>query len=180
MEYPETATRGGKTGMLKQLFYSGPSIEVLHEEYAKKGRIDEEAPVKASHEVRIEAPVERVWELLSDPPNWETFDPDIHDVRLNSGVKADARFTWRNGKVRMKSRFAVVDTAREITWTGVASGAKAVHRHVLEPTGDDGATQLLCEESMAGPLLILFFNNAKLQAGLKKWLGALKTAAEER
>ena len=45
--------------MLKQLFYSGPSFEVLHEEYAKKGRIDEEAPVEASHEVRIEAPVER-------------------------------------------------------------------------------------------------------------------------
>ena len=166
--------------MLKQLFYSGPSIEVLHEEYAKKGRIDEKAPITTAYKVRIEAPVERVWELLSDPPNWETFDPDIHDVRLNSGVKADARFTWSNGKVRMKSRFAVVDAAREITWTGVAFGAKAVHRHVLEPTGDDGATRLLCEESMAGPLLILFFNNAKLQAGLKKWLGALKTAAEER
>jgi uncharacterized protein YndB with AHSA1/START domain len=166
--------------MLKQLFYSGPSIEVLHEEYAKKGRIDEKEPITTAYKVRIEASVERVWELLSDPPNWETFDPDIHDVRLNSGVKADARFTWSNGKVRMKSRFAVVDAAREITWTGVASGAKAVHRHVLEPTGDDGATRLLCEESMAGPLLILFFNNAKLQAGLKKWLGALKTAAEER
>ena len=166
--------------MLKQLFYSGPSIGVLHEEYAKKGRIDEKAPITTAYEVRIETPVERVWELLSAPPDWETFEPDIHDVHLDSGVKADARFTWSNGKVRMESRFAVVDAAREITWTGVASGAKAVHRHVLEPTGDGGATRLLCEESMAGPLLILFFNNAKLQAGLKKWLGALKTAAEER
>jgi len=166
--------------MLKQLFYSGPSIGVLHEEYAKKGRIDEKAPITTAYEVCIEAPVERVWELLSDPPNWETFDPDIHDVHLDSGVKADARFTWRNGTVRMKSRFAVVEGAREITWTGVAYGAKVVHRHVLGPTGDGGATRLLCEESMAGPLLILFFNNAKLQAGLKKWLGALKTAAEER
>ena len=35
--------------MLKQLFYSGPSIEVLQEEYAKKGRIDDKAAVKASH-----------------------------------------------------------------------------------------------------------------------------------
>jgi hypothetical protein len=30
--------------MLKELFYGGPSIGVLHEEYAKKGRIDEAAP----------------------------------------------------------------------------------------------------------------------------------------
>jgi hypothetical protein len=29
--------------MLEQLFYSGPSIGVLHEEYAKKGRVDENA-----------------------------------------------------------------------------------------------------------------------------------------
>ena len=33
--------------MLQQLFYRGPSIDVLHEEYAKKGRIDGEAPVRA-------------------------------------------------------------------------------------------------------------------------------------
>jgi uncharacterized protein YndB with AHSA1/START domain len=166
--------------MVKQLFYGGPSIGVLHEEYAKKGRIDEKAPITTAYEVRIEAPVERVWELLSNPPDWGTFDSDIHDVHLDSGVRADARFTWRNGKARMKSRFAVVDADREITWTGIAYGAKAVHRHVLEPTGDGGATQLLCEESMAGPLLTLFFNSAKLQAGLEKWLSALKRAAEER
>jgi hypothetical protein len=43
--------------MLKELFYSGPSIEVLHEEYAKRRRIDQAAPVKASGEIRIEAPV---------------------------------------------------------------------------------------------------------------------------
>ena len=165
--------------MLEQLFYSGPSIGVLHEEYAKKGRIDEKAPITTAYEVRIDAPVERVWELLSNPPDWETFDPDIHDVHLDSEVKADARFTWRNGKIRMKSRFAVVDAGREITWTGVAYGAKVVHRHVLEPTDDSGTARLFCEESMAGPLLILFFDSAKLQAGLEKWLGALKTTAEE-
>jgi hypothetical protein len=67
--------------MLRQLFYRGPPIDVLHEEYAKKGRIDGEAPVRAS---------------------------------------AD------------------------------------------------------------GPLLVLFFNSAKLRAGMQTWLTALKTAAETR
>ena len=38
----------GEGGMLKRLCYSGPPIGVLHEEYAKKGRVDDEAPVKAS------------------------------------------------------------------------------------------------------------------------------------
>ena len=165
--------------MLKQLFYSGPSIEVLHEKYAKKGRIDGNAAVKASHEVRIGAPVEQVWELLSDVAGWETWYPDVHDVHLDSGVKADARFTWTNGKARIKSTFAVVDNEREITWTGVSSGAKAVHRHLLEPAGP-GVTRVFSEESMAGPLLVLFFDGAKLRAGMEEWLAALKTAAEGR
>jgi uncharacterized protein YndB with AHSA1/START domain len=165
--------------MLRQLFYSGPSIEVLHEEYAKKGRIDGEAPVQASHEVRVNAPVERVWELLSNVPGWTAWDPTVHDVHLDSTVAEDARFTWANGRARIKSRFAVVDPGRELTWTGVSSGAKAVDRHVLEAT-DDGATRVRSEESMAGPLLVLFYNSAKLQADTERWLTTIKTTAERR
>jgi uncharacterized protein YndB with AHSA1/START domain len=177
MHYPETPTRGRKTGMLNGLFYSGPSIEALHEQYAKKGRIDQEAPVKASREFRIEAPVERVWELLSDPRGWEAWYPDVHDVRLEPGVEEDARFAWANGKAHMRSRFAIVEVGREITWTGVAYGAKAVHRHVLQPT-EGGATRVFSEESMAGPLLVLFYNSARLRAEMEEWLSALKIAAE--
>ena len=66
-----------------------------------------------------------------------------------------------------------------ITWTGVSSGAKAVHRHVPESTGD-GATRVFSEQSMAGPLLVLFFDGAKLRADMEGWLAALKTAAEGR
>jgi hypothetical protein len=33
---------------------------------------------------------------------------------------------------------------------------------------------------MAGPLLVLFFDSAKLKAGMEEWLSALKTASEAR
>ncbi|MFI6603559.1 SRPBCC family protein [Nonomuraea sp. NPDC050536] len=163
--------------MFDRLLYRGPSLEVLHEEYAKKGRLDERAPLIAVHEIRIEAPVERVWKLLSDPAGWGLLDPAIRDIRLDSTVAVDAGFTWKNGMARIKSRFAVIQPRREITWTGVSAGAHAVHRHLLEETAD-GATQVRTEESMGGPLLVLFFNNAKLQATLEKWLAGLKRAAE--
>ncbi|MFF5208002.1 SRPBCC family protein [Streptosporangium sp. NPDC000396] len=163
--------------MFDRLLYRGPSIEVLHEEYAKKGRLDERAPLTAAYEIRIEAPIRQVWKLLSDPPGWGTLDPDIHAIELGSAVAVDTPFTWKNGMARIKSRFAVVQPEREITWTGVSAGAYAVHRHVLEETAD-GATLVRTEESMGGPFLILFFSNAKLQATLEKWLTALKRAAE--
>lgn len=165
--------------MRKQLFYSGPPIQVLHEDYAKRGRIDESALVKASYEVRIETDVERVWQLLSDARGWERFNPDIHDVHLHTAVTADAPFSWTNGRARIRSKFAVVEPVREISWTGVSWGARAVHRNMLEPTFD-GASRIRSEESMAGPLIVMFLNSKKLKAALKKWLTSLKDAAEQR
>ena len=164
---------------MNQLLYRGPSIEELHQQYAKRERIDRRAPVTAACEVEIDAPVQRVWELLADPMAWPSFAPDVHDVHLDAPVAVDTRFTWVNGRSQMKSRFAVVDPGREITWTGVSSGSRAVHRHLLEATGD-GATRVRSEESIAGPLLVLFYSSAKLQAGIEAWLNGLKTAAERR
>jgi uncharacterized protein YndB with AHSA1/START domain len=164
---------------MTQLLYRGPSIEVLHEQYAKRERIDTRAPVSAAYEVEIDAPVQRVWGLLGDPLAWPRFAPEVHDVHLDAPVAADTRFTWANGRSRMKSRFAVVEPGREITWTGVSSGFKAVHRHLLEATGP-GSTRVRSEESMAGPLLPLVYGSAKLQAGLETWLDGLKAAAERR
>jgi uncharacterized protein YndB with AHSA1/START domain len=164
---------------MNQLLYRGPSIEALHQQYAKRERIDTRAPVTADYEVEIAAPVQRVWDLLANPLAWPSFAPEVHDVHLEAPVAVDTRFTWANGRSHMKSRFAVVDPGRELSWTGVSSGAKAVHRHLLDATSDT-ATRVRSEESMAGPLLVLFYNSAKLQAGIEAWLTALKTAAEQR
>ena len=50
---------------------------------------------------------------------------------------------------------------------------------MLEPAGP-GVTRVFSEESMAGPLLVLFFDGVKLQAGMEEWWATLKTAAEGR
>jgi uncharacterized protein YndB with AHSA1/START domain len=162
---------------MTKLLYAGPPLRVLHEEYAKNGRIDQEAPVTAAYEVDIRAPRERVWRLLASPQGWEGFAPAIHDVRLDGPVAAGTAFTWANGRSRMKSRFAVVDPGRELTWTGTSMGFKAVHRHLLDEA-PGGGTRLRCEESMAGPLLTLIYSEARLRAALATWLTALKAAAE--
>lgn len=39
-------------------------------------------------------------------------------------------------------------------------------------------TRLVSEESMAGPLLPLFFGSAKMAGALEAWLAAIKAAAE--
>ncbi len=60
---------------MTKLFYAGPPLQVLREEYAKNGRIDQQAPVTTACEVNIRATRERVWELLASPLRREAFDP---------------------------------------------------------------------------------------------------------
>jgi hypothetical protein len=60
----------------------------------------------------------------------------------------------------------------------VSSGARAVHRNELHPL-ENHATRLDSEESMAGPLLTLFYSSAKLADDLQVWLSAIKAAAEQ-
>ena len=163
--------------MIDRLRYRGPSLEELHEHYAKQRRIDHAAPIRSEHQVKIEAPVERVWALLGDPTGWPEIDPAVHDVRLDGPVQVDTHFTWRNGSTRLRSRFAVVDACSELTWTGNALGSRAVHRHVLTPDG--GTTVLRTEESMAGMLLGLVYDSRKLHAALVRWLGAVKASSEQ-
>ena len=163
--------------MSLRLLYRGPTIEVLHEEYAKHGHTDARAPVRAARSVHIDASPERVWQVLSTAADWPSVDAAISNVQVTDGVAVDAPFTWTNEKARVRSRFAVVDPVRELTWTGQSSGAKAVHRHVLHQA-DGNTTRLDSEESMAGPFLTLFYDSAKLDHGPSTWLTAVKTVAE--
>ena len=164
---------------MRSLFYAGPAIARLHQDYAKQGRIDGRAPVRTTCEVVISAPPQLVWEMIASPAGWPGFDPAVHDVALDGPAVVDAAFTWAKGRSRFRSRFAVLAPGREVTWTGTALWLKVVHRHLLD-TAAGGGTRVRCEESMSGLLLGLFYSEAKLQADLMTWLTALKEGAEKR
>lgn len=162
-----------------KLFYGGPPLKELHEEYAKKGRLDENAPVKSVDSITIDAPVATVWQLISDLRNWPQWRSDAQVTRLDA-IEPDARFQWKVRGASIKSTFAVIAPEQELTWTGVAMGwVKAIDRCRLAPAGD-GRTTVTMEESMSGSLLTLLYNNGRLRKGHQDMLRMLKTAAEER
>jgi len=163
--------------MLKSLLYTGPSLQTLQVDYAKRGRIDTSAAIQSHAEILVHAPVARVWQIIADAPNWPAWMPGVSTVRLDSTVTPDATFTWKSGSSTIRSTFAVVDAEKELTWTGISSGAKAVDRHTLQ--ADDGSTRVYTEESIAGPFVTLFFNSQKLLTTQRAYLTALKQFAEK-
>lgn len=162
--------------MLRRLFYTGPSLVTLHEDYAKRGRIDEAAPITSRSTIIIDAPIGQVWDVLHDLRAWPTWYPDIQVLELTS-VTPDTPFTWKLNGATIRSTFALVDPQRGLAWTGISFGFKAVDLHLLEPV-NESRTRVTIAESLGGPLLSLLYSSAKLRANHEKWLARLKHFVE--
>ncbi|MFI7040722.1 SRPBCC domain-containing protein [Microbispora rosea] len=157
------------------LLYSGPSLAVLHEEYAAQGRVDPDAQLTSSSRLVVDVPADRVWAVMADLRAWPSWASRIRILELGD-VRPGASFRWRLNGVPLRSRFAVVEPQRELTWTGTFLGRyRAVDRHVLEPL-EGGRTRITVEESLAGPLLPLFYREPMLRANHERWLSDLARA----
>jgi hypothetical protein len=162
--------------MLRQVFYGGPSLEVLYQEYAQKHRIDDQAPIQASDEIVINAPTGAVWKVLINVAGWPAFNPLFRNVRLESDVSVGARASFKLNGFSIKATFAVVESGRELTWVGTALWTRAIDRLVLEPI--NGTTRLTVHESIAGAFVPLMFSCARLHEQHQASLQNFKLAAE--
>jgi hypothetical protein len=155
-----------------------PSLATLHDEYALRGRIDEAAPVTNTSSVLIDASPDRVWDVLAGLRGWETWAPGFK-LRALDAVEPGRAFRWSLNGTPLRSRFAVVEPGRELSWTGSFLGFyHAVDRMVLTP--ENGRTRVTLQESLDGPLVRLIYPPRKLRAGHETHLAALKRHIEAR
>ena len=162
-------------GMILIVLFLGASVS--DDELARSGKIPENAPVKASLEITIHAPVEKVWLLLTDVTNWPKWQPDISATKIAGPLQAGTTFSWTTGGTRIESRIALVQPYEQFAWTGKAHWAKAIHVWKLQRLSED-QTVVKTEESMHGFLLTVFYSSKKLEQSDQHWLDRLKSAAE--
>ena len=146
------------------------------EQLAQNGKIQDNAPVKASSEITISAKPERVWALLSDVNSWPTWQKDITKAQMRGPLQPGTEFTWTSG-TQIRSRLALVQPPQALAWTGQAYKAKAIHVWKLEAL-PNGQTLVTTNESMDGFMLSVFYSSKKLKESQERWLGSLKAAAE--
>jgi hypothetical protein len=162
-------------GIILVLLLIAPSTS--DEELARSGRIRDDAPVKASLQLTIHAPVEKVWALLTDVNHWPKWQPDISQAAMKGPLQSGTDFSWTIGGTSIHSRIAVVQPSAQFGWTGKAFGARAIHIWKLSRL-PDRQTMVTVEESMTGFLLTVFYSSKKLQKSDQRWLDRLKLAAE--
>lgn len=140
--------------------------------------INREAPVQASAEAEIPAPIDLVWRIQSQIPGWTEWNPDVASAELLGPLAPGTIFKWKAGGMRIVSELGAVDPPRSMGWTGRALGIRAVHVWSFEET--ESGTRVRTEESFEGWMARLLPGTLQrtLASSLEKSLDAL--AAECR
>jgi uncharacterized protein YndB with AHSA1/START domain len=142
--------------------------------------VNRSAPAVASAELVIAAPIETVWDVISDIDQWPRWNPAITEAALRGGLQPGSTFRWKAGPGSITSTLREVNPPRVLGWTGKTFGINAIHVYQLEP--DAGGTLVRTAESWEGlPVRPLRGRMQKmLEEALGSGLEALKHEAEKR
>ncbi|MBV6644005.1 MAG: SRPBCC family protein [Cyclobacteriaceae bacterium] len=139
---------------------------------AQEGKINENASVRDRQSIIINAPIEKVWDILVDVSKWPEWNGDIASTEQHQ----DGTFTWHLGGTKIRSTFASKTKPTLLSWTGKALMVKAIHVWSLEKTDED-QTIVSAEESIQG-LMTIIIGHRRLHSNLINWLTQLKKKSE--
>lgn len=132
----------------------------------------------------IDAPVERVWKLLSDFDCWGDWNPVIPRVRgsLEAGAPVDIQLAMGRRRVPIKCTMLRADADRELRWRGPRSKLQArllsgEHYFSLEKV-DAGHTRFVHGERFRGLLAPLVWS--RLEPMLHKRYAQVNEALKAR
>ena len=140
---------------------------------------NENAPVKCSKSIMINADTKKVWSVLTNINDWTTWQKDISQSRLNGELKPETTFDWKTGGAKIHSTLHTVEPFKALGWTGKALGTFAIHNWKMME--ENGNTRVVVEESMEGFPARLFKRSfsKNLEQGMHSWLDLLKKECEK-
>ncbi|MEV6602067.1 SRPBCC family protein [Actinoplanes sp. NPDC051346] len=140
--------------------------------------IQEDATVVVRREIRIAAPVDRVWRLHTDVNNWTTWQSDIDTASVDGPLEPGTTFHWTTAGLQIASTVYAVDAPHRILWGGPAHGITGIHEWTFTADGD--ATIVRTAESWDGEPVRADEDNLRhaLDTSLASWLHLLRTKAE--
>ena len=143
-----------------------------------KTPINQKAPVISSGKIGINAPINKVWSVLTTLGDWPEWQKDVTEAQINGEVIEGATFTWKAGGLKFRSKIHTMEFLKHFGWTGKTFGASAIHNWTFSEK--DGQTHIVVEESLQGVFPTLFKNyfQKNLDSGILKNLSELKKAAE--
>jgi carbon monoxide dehydrogenase subunit G len=74
--------------------------------------------------ITIDAPVDKVWELLMNPATWEQWFPDVDRITGLGAIAAGTAFQWQHGDKSGSGSIEAVDSDRGLIKVLVGDGER--------------------------------------------------------
>ena len=141
--------------------------------------INTNAPVIARDQIIIQAPVEKVWDVLTNISKWPDWQKAVTEARVSGDIQEGMEFRWKAEGLSFQSKIHTCSPMVMFGWTGKTWGAYAIHNWYFTRKGNE--TLVTVEESLQGVFPWLFRNyfQKNLETGVKKNLEDLRAAAEK-
>ena len=140
--------------------------------------INKAAPAVATHELLINASVQKIWSLVAEIDRWPSWNPAVKSAKLNGAFEVGTTFNWKSGGISIVSTLQEIQPTTKLVWTGKAIGTRSIHVVSLQSTP---AGVLVCtSESFEGWIVSLMRKSMQkiLDKSLVAWLSELKSRAE--
>jgi len=108
--------------------------------------INPAAPARAERDIDIAAPIEVVWDVLSNVQDWPRWHDEVKSTAITGPVGPGAEFRWKPDRGTIKSRIERAEPPHHLAWTGRTFGISAIHVWRLER--DEEGTRVKTEESL--------------------------------
>lgn len=140
--------------------------------------VNENAPVKSQKEIFIDADIETVWKVLTQIENWSVWQSDIQQSVLHDTFGKEARFTWKSGGVKIRSKIHTLQPYLSLGWSGKTMGILAIHNWHI--SNQNGKVKVQVSESMEGLMARILKKSlhSTLKEGMQTWLVLLKKECE--
>jgi len=94
--------------------------------------INPAAPARAERDIDIAAPIEVVWDVLSNVQDWPRWHDEVKSTAITGPVGPGAEFRWKPDRGTIKSRIERAEPPHHLAWTGRTFGISAIHVWRLE------------------------------------------------
>lgn len=132
--------------------------------------------------INIQAPAEKIWKILTDGPNYPTWDPGV--IRIEGEIKAGGKVTAYN-KISPNRAFPVKVSEfvpnQKMTWIGgMPLGLFKGERTFTLVAKGDGSIDFTLREEFSGPMLALIGRTIPdMNESFQNFVKGLKAHAEK-
>lgn len=142
---------------------------------------------KFEREVEIDASVEKVWQVITDPNHWPEWFPAVEGVSNVTSVSEGGTFEWTNGEQKGRGRIEKMEPMRRLEILTQVGDDKDAHVFTLKPSGgffglsaDECKVEYTLDTLMGGGILGNFIagGNPKDALRVKKAMHLLRKLVE--